>query len=166
MIIGAIFIPTNLADLLALIRSKSSFDHRFVPSSRQDHVILVGNFDVALLADFFREFFCDDHGNRTMRTQLVLLNPNEPSEELKALMADPVYSNRVRYVKGSTLSTRSLQKVSASSAEAVFVLGNRFTQEDPAEEDARLVMRVLVNCLHLVVVVFTRDAIVVVSIQS
>ncbi|KAI8926389.1 hypothetical protein BC831DRAFT_504492 [Entophlyctis helioformis] len=143
MIVGAIFIPTNLSDLIVLIRSQSPFNKRYKPSSGQTHVLLLGNFEVASLRDFFREFFCDDHGLRTMSTRIVMLNPNEPSEELQALLSDPIHINRTQYVKGSAMSFHSLHKVQAGRAEAAFILSSRHSDQDPNEEDAKSVMRAL-----------------------
>ncbi|KAJ8329775.1 hypothetical protein QVD99_004219 [Batrachochytrium dendrobatidis] len=143
MIVGAIFIPTSLSDLIMLIRSKSKYDRRYSQSSNQNHVLLVGHFDVANLRDFFREFFCEDHGHKTMNTQIVMLNPEEPNEELQALLTDPIYSSRTQYVKGSAMSFHSLHKVSASHAEAAFILSSRNRDADPVEEDAKSVMRAL-----------------------
>ncbi|KAH6602015.1 hypothetical protein BASA61_001541 [Batrachochytrium salamandrivorans] len=143
MIVGAIFIPTTLSDLIMLIRSQSKFDKRYTQASNQNHVLLVGNFDVANLRDFFREFFCEDHGYKTMNTQIVMLNPSEPGEDLQALLTDPIYSSRIQYVKGSTMSFHSLHKVSAELAEAAFILSSRNRDTDPVEEDAKSVMRAL-----------------------
>ncbi|KAJ3282391.1 hypothetical protein HK104_010910 [Borealophlyctis nickersoniae] len=143
MIVGAIFIPTNLSDLLALIRSQSKYDKPYQPRSDYSHVLIVGNFEVTGLRDFLREFFCEDHGPSTMTSHVVMLNPNEPSEELERLLNDPLYSNRVRYVKGSEMSFRALKKARAAEALACFVLSSRFSQQDDIADDALTVMRAL-----------------------
>ncbi|KND03740.1 uncharacterized protein SPPG_01198 [Spizellomyces punctatus DAOM BR117] len=142
MIVGAIFIPTNLADLLALIRNKSKYDRSY-KSTNRSHVLIAGNFEITSLRDFLWEFFCEDHGAATMTTQVVLLNPYEPSEELEALLADPLYLSRVRYVKGSPMSFRSLEKAQASTAKACFVLASRLSDKPAVEDDAETVMTAL-----------------------
>ncbi|KAI9333335.1 hypothetical protein DFJ73DRAFT_854405 [Zopfochytrium polystomum] len=107
------------------------------------HIVLVGELEVTAVKDFLREFYCEDHGPSTMTTHVVMMNPAEPSEELRELLADPLYSNRVTYVKGSTLSAHDLQKAKVGTARAGFVLSSDYNDKDPAEVDALTVMRAL-----------------------
>ena len=58
MIIGAIFIPKNLTDLLSLIRSQSAYLAPFKLASGYGHVVLVGDFEAVTLRAFLQEFFC------------------------------------------------------------------------------------------------------------
>lgn len=142
MVVGAIFIPTNLSNLLTLINSKSAYTKPFQKSSA--HVVLAGNFEITSLRGFLREFFSGDH-LFSCGTSIVMLNPNEPDEELQMLLADPVYSDRVTYVKGSAISFRSFHKVRLMTAHAVFLFCNVTEYEDltDAESDATTVMRAL-----------------------
>ncbi|KAJ3271957.1 hypothetical protein HDV01_006091 [Terramyces sp. JEL0728] len=143
MIIGAIFIPTQLSDLLAMIRNSSKFTKPYQFSENTRHVLVVGNLEVVALKGFLREFFSPDHGNSTMIMTVVLMAIDEPNEELLALLSDPVYSNRVKYIKGSPISFRSLQKARADVACASFILSSRISDISPVEEDAKTVMRCL-----------------------
>jgi hypothetical protein len=74
-----------------------------------------------------------------------MLNPQEPDEGLKALLADPVYSDRVTYVKGSAISFKSFMKTKLKSARAAFILSSRTNSLDitDVESDATTVMRAL-----------------------
>ncbi|KAJ3313026.1 erg10, acetyl-CoA C-acetyltransferase [Boothiomyces sp. JEL0838] len=137
MIIGAIFIPTQLSDLLAMIRNSSKFTKPYQFTDNTRHVLVVGNLEIVALKGFLREFFSPDHGNGTMIMTVVLLARDEPNEELLALLADPVYSNRVKYIKGSPISFRSLQKARADVACASFILASRISDISPVEEDAK-----------------------------
>jgi Calcium-activated BK potassium channel alpha subunit len=76
-----------------------------------------------------------------LTTDVILLNSSEPSAELESLLADSIYSNRVKYVKGSAMSFRSLGKAKAGTAKAAFVLASRISDCEPIEEDAKTVMR-------------------------
>ncbi|KAJ3258433.1 hypothetical protein HK103_003555 [Boothiomyces macroporosus] len=145
MIIGAIFIPTQLSDLLAMIRNSSKFTKPYQFTDNTRHVLVVGNLEIVALKGFLREFFSPDHGNGTMIMTVVLLAIDEPNEELLALLADPVYSNRVKYIKGSPISFRSLQKARADVACASFILASRISDISPVEEDAKTVMRCLIH---------------------
>ncbi|KAJ3089535.1 Bifunctional dehydrogenase and ferrochelatase [Quaeritorhiza haematococci] len=150
MIVGAIYLPTAIADLMLLLRKKSKYSQPFVASRKsrgrtrgvegggvgvvngngddefegQSHVLVVGHLEINLLRDFLREFYCEDHGTETMNTKVVILNPWEPTNELVALLNNPVYVRRVQYVKGSPMSFHDLNKASAHTAKACFVLSS------------------------------------------
>ena len=141
MVVGSIFIPRKLAELLLFMSELSSYDRPFSGADR--HVLLLGEFNTALLKDFFREFYAEDHGFRAMTTRIVMLNPDEPSQSLKTLLADPMYAARVRYVKGSAMSLRSISKVKAHAAHAAFIVSCRHNAVEPFEQDANNIMRAL-----------------------
>lgn len=74
MLVGAFYLPSNLAELLALMRQKSKYDKPYEPKRKQGekiwdfkHVIVSGNInDVGALKGFFREFFCEGFNNLTL----------------------------------------------------------------------------------------------------
>ncbi|KNE66695.1 hypothetical protein AMAG_11196 [Allomyces macrogynus ATCC 38327] len=142
MIAGAFYIPTNLSELLAMVRSRSKFNKPHLSTASQSHVLVTGTFDGHSILEFLREFFCPDHGPSTVTTRVVMLNPNEPSEELVAVLHDPAYTSRVTYVLGTPTSFRSLDRAAARSAKAVFVLTAKDSSAAMAE-DAETVMRAL-----------------------
>ena len=110
MIIGAIFLPTQISDLITLIRSQSDYRFSYKPLRGRQHVVVVGNLEIVSLRGFLREFYSADHGSKTLTTSVVMLASSEPTAELQALLADPIYSHRVQYIKGSCMSFKSLQK--------------------------------------------------------
>ncbi|KAJ3368972.1 hypothetical protein GGF31_005933 [Allomyces arbusculus] len=142
MIAGAFYIPTNLSELLTMVRSRSKFNKPHLSTASQSHVLVTGTFDGHSILEFLREFFCPDHGPSTVTTRVVMLNPNEPSEELVAVLHDPAYTSRVTYVLGTPTSFRSLDRAAARSAKAVFVLTAKDSSAAMAE-DAETVMRAL-----------------------
>ena len=140
---GAIFIPKNLAELLSLINKKSHYDHSYKEKKAQNHVVVCGQFDTIALRSFLKEFFCLDHGSSTVNTHVVILHPSEPSEDLQQILDDPMYANRVQYVRGSTADTRKLIKVRAKDAKACFIFSSKFASGHAVEGDAETVMRAL-----------------------
>jgi hypothetical protein len=148
MICGALFIPTQLAELLSLIRSQPQFDAPYHPAAHQEHILLVGTFEPNSLREILTEFYCIDHGPATLTTQVVLLSPAEPSEEIRQILADPLYVNRVVCIHGTSMSWRDLRKAKASTAKACFVLGSLKGSMDTGaaeQDDAQTVMRTLVG---------------------
>ncbi|KAI8901501.1 calcium-activated BK potassium channel alpha subunit-domain-containing protein [Globomyces pollinis-pini] len=122
MVVGAIYIPAQLSELLALMSNVSKYAIPYESIGRQQHALLIGNLEIVSLRGFLREFFSSDHGTLTLTTKIVILAPDEPSAELEALLHDPVYSQRVQYVKGSAISFKALKKVKAENAVAAFIL--------------------------------------------
>ncbi len=57
MIVGAIFIPKNLADLLNLIRSQSSYLTPFRKTPGSSHLVLIGDFNLTSLRAFLSELY-------------------------------------------------------------------------------------------------------------
>ncbi|CAJ0642027.1 13674_t:CDS:10, partial [Entrophospora sp. SA101] len=142
MVAGAIFLPSNLSELLDLIRQKSKYSHSYKPESNIKHIVVTGGFDETSLYEFLREFFCQDHGLATMSTEVVVLNHEEPEENIALLLEDPAFTTRVQYVKGSATLRRSLEKVRIDIASAVFLLSKKFSKNDD-EDDAAQILRAL-----------------------
>lgn len=145
MIIGAIFLPTALADLLSLISKKSSFDSRFRPRLGIKHVVLMGQLDFKTVKEFLVELFHPDHGKLSSTIRLVILNPSEPNDDIKSLLTDHPFSSRIQYVKGQEISFHSLNKIVFHQASACFILSSKYGADDrdPRIIDAETVMRVL-----------------------
>ncbi|KAJ3364763.1 hypothetical protein GGF31_008909 [Allomyces arbusculus] len=144
MIAGAFYIPTHLSELLTMVRERSKFTKPYKAPRSESHVLVTGKFDVNSVLEFLREFYCPDHGLSTMTTRVVMLSPHEPSEALVTVLQDPAYEARVKYVKGSSTSFRSLGQVDAKNARAAFILTSRTSEaEDAMAEDAESVMRAL-----------------------
>ena len=145
MALGLILIPVTLSEILTLIRLRSKYIHSYKPKSKDRHVLVVGRFDHNSLQDFFVEFFSLDHGYSSINTKIIILNPEEPDDKLAALLGDPLYLERVQYVKGTSISFRQLQKCKANTAEACFVLSPKFATKNYGEDDAEAVMRALAS---------------------
>ena len=144
IITGLIFLPPKINELITMVRNHSPYNRSFVPVRKRVHVVVTGNLELVSLERFLREFYSPDHGPQSTTTSVVLLAPHEPSQDLINLMSDPIYSGRVRFVKGSTMSVRSLEKVKLSVATAVFVLASRISECEPIDEDSKTVMRCVV----------------------
>ena len=56
--IGAIFIPKSLTDLLSLFRSQSAYLAPFKLARGFGHIVIIGDFEEVVLKAFLQEFFC------------------------------------------------------------------------------------------------------------
>lgn len=160
MVIGALYLPASLAELIDLASRKSKYIHRYRLKKNQNHVVVMGNMDHIILADFLREFFClvstfsanlligKDHGTETMTTVVVILGPCEPSPEIVNILSDPQYIRRVQYVRGQETSFHALDKVVYSKAQGCFILSRKLNDigRDARIIDAELLFRAI--CLR------------------
>ncbi|KAJ2723300.1 hypothetical protein GGI07_002728 [Coemansia sp. Benny D115] len=139
MFIGIFWLPPRVSEMLSLWQDRSPWPSSFEAEANQMHVLVIGDLEYAALFEFLREFFCEDHGIRTVNTVVVVMSETSPGKEVAELLADPAYVNRVKFVLGSPTSFAQLAKVQTRRAQAVFILSSK-AGADAAKEDAAKVM--------------------------
>jgi hypothetical protein len=122
----AVVIPMQLNQLVRLLSAQSVFRGRYNARSTDEHVVLCGHVnDRKKLEKFFKEFF---HPDRTMHNSpqfhIVILCPEDPTEEVTSLLVAPFFDSKVKYLIGSALNIEDLQRAQVDLASAVFFLSN------------------------------------------
>ena len=145
MIVGAIFIPKNLTDLLNLVNSQSSYLTPFKKVTGYSHIVITGELDVINLKAFLEEYFSKDHGATTLRTRVAILSNDDPSPRMETLIKSSFYNKRVVYIKGNPISFRDMKKACLDSADACFILSQASEHMHPIEQDSIMVMQALVR---------------------
>ncbi|KAJ2162855.1 hypothetical protein GGF46_000237 [Coemansia sp. RSA 552] len=140
MFIGIFWLPPRVAEMLSLWQDRSPWPSYFQREMNQTHILVIGDLEYTTLFEFLREFFCEDHGIRTVNTVVVVMSESSPSKEVGDLLNDPSYVNRVKFVLGSPTSFSQLESVEAAEAQAVFLLSNKAAGDNAAKEDAAKVM--------------------------
>ncbi|KAJ1668500.1 hypothetical protein IW140_000332 [Coemansia sp. RSA 1813] len=141
MFIGIFWLPPRVSEMLDLWQNRSPWPSEFEAEANQAHVLVIGDLEYSALFEFLREFFCEDHGIRTVNTVVVLMSEHEPGKEVSELLHDPSYVNRVKFVMGSATSFSQLEDVQANHAQAIFVLSSKAAAGgDATKEDAAKVM--------------------------
>ncbi|KAJ2607145.1 hypothetical protein EV177_005680, partial [Coemansia sp. RSA 1804] len=141
MFIGIFWLPPRVSEMLDIWQKRSPWPSHFEAETNQAHVLVIGDLEYSSLFEFLREFFCEDHGIRTVNTVVVLMSEHEPGKEVTELLHDPAYVNRVKFVMGSATSFSQLEDVQACHAQAIFVLSSKAAADgDAAKEDAAKVM--------------------------
>ncbi|KAJ1723699.1 hypothetical protein LPJ53_001980 [Coemansia erecta] len=139
MFIGIFWLPPRVSEMLSLWQDRSPWPSQFEAESNQAHVLVIGDLEYTALFEFLREFFCEDHGIRTVNTVVVVMSEKSPGKEVAELLSDPAYVNRVKFVLGSPTSFSQLSDVEARHAQAIFLLSSK-AGVDAAKEDAAKVM--------------------------
>ncbi|KAJ2837349.1 hypothetical protein J3B01_002188 [Coemansia erecta] len=104
----ALAVPSRISRLVDLALNTSAYTKTVALPTATRHALLCGYIGVESVRQFLHEFFNADHGPNIFKTTIVLLHKDEPSMEMKALLRDPGYANRVFYVKGQTILPNSI----------------------------------------------------------
>ena len=76
---------------------------------------------------------------------VVVCAPEEPDENITAMLCSPFLQNRVRYIKGTVMNESDLYRIAADTAVACFVVCDLDTPEDSMERvDAYTALRAMV----------------------
>ncbi|KAJ2412607.1 hypothetical protein GGI10_003585 [Coemansia sp. RSA 2530] len=140
MFIGIFWLPPRVSEMLSLWQDRSPWPSNFEAETNQSHVLVIGDLEYTTLFEFLREFFCEDHGVRTVNTVVVVMSEKSPGKEVSELLGDPAYVNRVKFVLGSPTSFKQLGDVEAEAALAIFLLSSKAAGDNAAKEDAAKVM--------------------------
>ena len=137
IVIAAILIPIQVKELTQLLSSNSLFREAYKPQPLEDHVVLFGHVnDRRKLERFCKEFFHADRVSPgTPQFHLVILSPEDPTEEVRSVLVSPNYDTRVTYLIGTPLSIEDLQRAQVQSASAVFFLSNIEAKEEESQAD-------------------------------
>ncbi|KAJ2333210.1 hypothetical protein GGI00_002440, partial [Coemansia sp. RSA 2681] len=96
----AFAVPSRVTRLVDLALKTSAYNKTVALPAASRHALVCGNIELESIRQFLHEFFNADHGPNIFRTTIVILHNDEPTMEMKALLRDPAYANRVFYVKG------------------------------------------------------------------
>lgn len=141
LIIGVsiIIIPKMTNELLETMAQSSIYIRAiYKPRPEHKHILVCGDLRSTSILEFFSELFHADHENANL--YVVILCPHPPTNEMKLLLKDPFLSMSVIYLEGTPLSERDLERARADTAQAVFILTNKFSTQ-PDEEDSKTILQ-------------------------
>lgn len=139
LLFGIMFVGAFTAEIASIFvesRMKRFSDVKRVVFS--EHIIVCGHLSDAEY--FFEQLFHPDHGETNLK--VVFLMPDPPSPLIEGLLRRSKFKRRIKYIIGTPLFKRDLERANASFAKAAFIFANRFA-EDPDQEDAKTILRTL-----------------------
>lgn len=124
IIASLVVIPARISELQRLLSMRSPYSTPYAPAHSTDrHVIVCGHVNNKLkLERFFQEFFHEDHDGND--AHIVILSAKDPAEDVRALLANPMYDAKVTYILGSALNIDDLKKARCDIAESMFFLAD------------------------------------------
>ncbi|KAJ1960675.1 hypothetical protein GGI12_003673 [Dipsacomyces acuminosporus] len=135
----AFTVPSRITRMVDLALKTSAYSKTVALPAASRHALVCGHIDLESIRQFLHEFFNADHGPNIFKATIVILHGDEPSMEMKALLRDPAYTNRVFYVKGF----KALKKARIDLASCVYILTRKHCHGTGVEEDAETVLTAL-----------------------
>ncbi|KAI8326100.1 hypothetical protein GQ54DRAFT_336931 [Martensiomyces pterosporus] len=139
----AFTVPSRITRMVDLALKTSAYSKTVALPTASRHALVCGHIELESIRQFLHEFFNADHGPNIFKATIVILHGDEPSMEMKALLRDPAYTNRVFYVKGRATSFRALKKARIDLASCVYILTRKHCHGTGVEEDAETVLTAL-----------------------
>ncbi|KAI7900826.1 uncharacterized protein BX663DRAFT_532207 [Cokeromyces recurvatus] len=137
IVISLAVLPTLLADVLNTVRKRNDWGG-YVSESYKPFILLVGSFRSEQVTEILDGFLNTE--NHEPNLNVVFLDINRPNEELKFLERNSIWGHRIQFIHGSVLDERTLKRVQARSATAIFTLSDQHAM-DPHKEDERNTVR-------------------------
>lgn len=137
-----VVIPTKTSQLIVLLSSKSMYARRSYKIVQDvPHIVITGSVSTISAADFFQEFFHEDHGDQSRHACILL--PHRPDPHMENLIRIPSIASNVFYIQGDPLQEKDLKRCQIEKAKAVIILCNK-QSGDATEEDAKTILRAMV----------------------
>lgn len=142
IIVALLVIPAKSSQLVTLLSSKSMYARRrYKLVQETPHIVITGTVSNIAAADFFQEFFHEDHGDQPRHA--VILLPYRPDPHMENLIRIPSIASNVFYIQGDPLQEKDLKRCQVEKAKAVIILCNK-QSGDASEEDAKTILRSMV----------------------
>ncbi|TYZ58104.1 hypothetical protein PybrP1_006696 [[Pythium] brassicae (nom. inval.)] len=121
IVIAGIAISKQIGGYTDILSRETALDKKYVPNKSIQHILLCGEIDNSALR-FFLHSWLNTEGERGNRKKVVILAPALPSNNLRRVLIEREYEQRVVYIQGSAMVTADLLRAGAPSAACCFVL--------------------------------------------
>jgi potassium large conductance calcium-activated channel subfamily M alpha protein 1 len=140
IMMSLVIIPRQTSKLINMATEPVHYGN--LPPADARHIVITGNgaLSHATVSQFLRALFAvDSFALRSQLPSVVLVHHAKIPQDIRALLDDGRFLDRVSYVRGTALVDVNLLRARVSSAEAVLVLGDPGSDEF-VKEDAASVM--------------------------
>jgi hypothetical protein len=154
IILAAVIVPLEVQSLTGVLKSQSKYDVSYQNENEQlqEHVVIIGGANnPTVMENFFDAFFHPDRKEGELFSikacEVIVLGDHEPSIRLVRVMNNPMYDDKITYVRGSPLSMDDLQRCSLKTAKAVFIISD-IMDEDSEATDRVSTLRAIVAAIE------------------
>ncbi|KDO31995.1 hypothetical protein SPRG_03211 [Saprolegnia parasitica CBS 223.65] len=135
IIASSLLLPLQISTLSDVLNRETEYDKAFTHrKEKHPHVLICGDVNSGALDFFLRQFLHPT--NMNWKDKVVILSPTLPSSNLKRILLNGAYEQRVKYLQGSAMSDADLQRASASTARLCFVLANKLSPDADQSDTA------------------------------
>ncbi|KAI7876619.1 hypothetical protein K492DRAFT_135059 [Lichtheimia hyalospora FSU 10163] len=130
-------LPSLVTDVLATNRKRNEGGGH-VSSGSMPFILIVGAFRLEQVNEILDGFLNRENAERHLN--VVFLDINRPPDDLKLLERNSMWGHRIQFLHGSVLNEKTLQRVRARYAKAIFTISDQ-NAKVAAEEDERNTVR-------------------------
>ena len=118
----------SLDELIRLMGLKSFYARTSYKSNNDiPHVVITGQVVTQALNNFSRELFHIDHGSSDRHA--VILQPQDPSNEMEQFLHDPKYETNIKYISGNPMYNNNLARADVINAKTCILLTNKNSKD-------------------------------------
>ncbi|KAF0714656.1 hypothetical protein AaE_011521, partial [Aphanomyces astaci] len=139
-VIGLIFstsilLPLHISRYSDILSRETEFDKSFkAEKERNPHILICGEVNSGALDFFLRQFLHPNNIN--WKDKVVILCPGLPSNNLRRILLNSAYEQRVVYLQGSAMLDSDLKRAGAANARLCFVLLNKLSTDGDRNDTA------------------------------
>ncbi|CAO3675660.1 unnamed protein product [Rhizopus microsporus] len=146
IVIALVVLPGLISDVCDTLQKRKEGEGH-VSKGSTPFILIVGSFKfdqvVEILDGFLNKESAQFHLN------VVFLDINKPTEQLKMMERNSIWGHRVQFLHGSVLDEKTLLRVNARYAAAIFTLSDQ-NAPNPSKEDERNTVRLWSLYCHTV----------------
>ncbi|ORX56940.1 hypothetical protein DM01DRAFT_318668 [Hesseltinella vesiculosa] len=137
IVISLAVLPSLLADVARTLQKRNDGGGH-VSKGSLPFILIVGTLRPEQVNDILQGFLDREHAEPHLN--LIFLDVNPPSEELKLMERNSMWGHRIQFLHGSVLNEDTLLRVRARYAKAIFTISDD-NASDASKEDERNTVR-------------------------
>ncbi|KAI9250362.1 hypothetical protein EDC94DRAFT_637064 [Helicostylum pulchrum] len=146
IVIALAVLPGLIGDVSETFRKRKDGEGH-VSKGSTPFILIVGSFTPDQVVEILDGFLNTE--NTEFHLSVVFLDINRPTEQLKQMERNSIWGHRVQFLHGSVLDEKTLLRVEARYAEAIFTISDQ-NASDPSKEDERNTVRLWSLYCHTV----------------
>ncbi|ETV94653.1 hypothetical protein H310_11641 [Aphanomyces invadans] len=130
-----ILLPLQISRYSDILSRETEFDKSFTARKEKNpHILICGEVNSGALDFFLRQFLHPNNFN--WKDKVVILCPGLPSHNLRRILLNSAYEQRVVYLQGSAMLDSDLKRAGAANARLCFVMLNKLSQDGDRNDTA------------------------------
>ncbi|KAH9100372.1 hypothetical protein LEN26_015893 [Aphanomyces euteiches] len=130
-----ILLPLQISRYSDILNRETEYDKAFTEKKEKNpHILICGEVNSSPLDFFLRQFLHPNNFN--WKDKVVILCPGPPSHNLKRILLNSAYEQRVMYLQGSAMLDSDLKRAGAANARLCFVMLNKLSADGDRSDTA------------------------------